>query len=402
MTDKTSTIRQPMLLTATLTLLSPWLIWLIAGGTAGQATVQMTLVALSGSVGYVWYRFKRRLSDTQEAEQHQHKAASVAEFHDRLNEILTTYEQNLSAVRRDTDQLKGLLDDSVPDMMSLFFELQSQLEQQEKVAHRMMASSGEVTDDGDRSKLSFDRMVSDVSEVLESFVNTIVESSRLSVEMVDLMGEITTELAKVDKNLEEMDGIATQTNLLAINAAIEAARAGDAGRGFAVVAQEVQTLSGRSREFSENIRENIGEVKKLVASAESAAHNVASKDMNLALQSKKSVEQLMEQIRGLDQSRNDAVSELASISETVHNDVNTGVRKMQFQDMVDQILSRVHDRLALVDESVMRIRDQSGMAPDDWLRALASEIERAREAQAGVRDNTLTQQSMSEGSVDLF
>jgi len=401
MNNHSPSARPPVVVATLLSLLSPWLGWLGVGLSAGQALTITALVAASGGAGYGWYRLSLKRLDKAATNRSETEETRFEGFRGRLNEILTTYQDNLSAVRQDTDQLKGLLDDSVPDMMNLFFQLQSHLEQQEEVARRMMAASEEVTG-SDSGEVSFERMVSDVTRVLDTFVDTIVDTSRVSVEMVDVMGEITSELHKIDGSLEEMDGIATQTNLLAINAAIEAARAGDAGRGFAVVAQEVQTLSSRSREFSETIRENVSDVQKLVAKAESSIRQVASQDMNFALQSKKSAEGLMDEIRSLDESRSAAVAELARISETVSSDVNTGIRKMQFQDMVDQILSRVHDRLELVDGSVMRIRDQTDMNPDDWLRALADEIERAREEQSSVRDNTLTQQSMSEGSVDLF
>lgn len=75
-------------------------------------------------------------------------------------------------------------------------------------------------------------------------------------------GHVSSKISEIIKNI---DGIAFQTNLLSLNAAIEAARAGDAGAGFAVVAQEVRNLSRRSAESAENtailVEETIGTVK---------------------------------------------------------------------------------------------------------------------------------------------
>ncbi|MGM0450915.1 MAG: methyl-accepting chemotaxis protein [Pseudomonadota bacterium] len=394
---------QPVLISVGLAVLVPWLHWVFLDVSATAATSLSVLGVLGVGVLGGWTLQQGRENQAEDARTTM--ADQFGGFRTHLNDILTTYQENLDRVRSDTDQLKGLLDDSVPDMMNLFFQLQSHLETQDDVIRRMLAASDSVTgadEENDSTEVSFERMVQDVTAVLENFVNTIVETSRVSVELVDTMGKITSEVQKIDGNLGEMDSIAGQTNLLAINAAIEAARAGDAGRGFAVVAQEVQHLSSRSQQFSEDIRRNVYTVQELVTEVERSINDVASQDMNFALQSKKSVESLMEEIRTLDASRNEAANELAGIAETVSHDVNTGVRKMQFQDMVDQILQRVNERLALVDDSVIRIREQTELEPETWLRELANEIERARHEQQRIRDNTLTQDSMSEGSVDLF
>ena len=321
------------------------------------------------------------------------------QFRQQLLGLLDTYQGNLDTIEDDSGQMKSLMDDSVPEIMELFLRLQNHIDRQSDVVKSITDTSDTVVDG---ESLSFEKMVEDISAVLDNFVETIVETSRTSVELADTMRSIAGELSKIDSSLEEMDGIAGQTNLLAINAAIEAARAGDSGRGFAVVAQEVQSLSSRSRQFSENIRGNVEDVNRLVRDGEASINSVASQDMNFALQSKRNVEKVMTEIQGLETTRHQAVQDLAGISADVAHDVDVAVRKMQFQDLVSQILGRVKERLDLVESSVSRVRAVESSSPDEWLSLLEVEIQRARDEQQSVRDNPVTQQSMDEGSVDLF
>lgn len=97
------------------------------------------------------------------------------------------------------------------------------------------------------------------------------ESSGNMSRMMTAMAEINDASEQINHIVKTVDGIATQTNILAINAAIEAARAGEAGKGFSVVAGEIQSLASKTAEATKDIAELVKNVMERVAHGTEAA-----------------------------------------------------------------------------------------------------------------------------------
>ncbi|MBW3807278.1 HAMP domain-containing protein [Aeromonas jandaei] len=197
-----------------------------------------------GQLAGAFNRFVERIQSvvSQVGETSNHLFSAV----DKLHHLSEHYDQQMHGHSRETDQVVT----AVTEMSSTA---------QEVAASASNAAS--ATSDAARE-----------SDAARGVVSTAINSiNRLVGEVHTASGvieQLAQETAKIGSVVEVIRGIAEQTNLLALNAAIEAARAGEQGRGFAVVADEVRSLAGRTQQSTKEINEMLqrlqGGVKQAV------------------------------------------------------------------------------------------------------------------------------------------
>ena len=132
------------------------------------------------------------------------------------------------------------------------------------------AAIEQITANMQNSSQNIVKMTSYANEVSSSVVIGQDLASRTALSM----DEINTQTNAIADSITIIDQIAFQTNILSLNAAVEAATAGEAGKGFAVVAQEVRNLASRSNDAAKNITERIALIQNLVKNSLDSIHEI--------------------------------------------------------------------------------------------------------------------------------
>lgn len=338
--------------------------------------------------------------------------AEVQEVEQAVADLIGQMEGHLGGaverMRKDLRQIQTLVSDATGTLQGAFHGLNDRTGRQSELVGDMISM---MRDDGGEG-MAMAGFAEETDEVLRYFVDYVVNTSANSMGMVERIDDMVEHMSHADHLLGDVKVIADQTNLLALNAAIEAARAGEAGRGFAVVADEVRKLSKRSDRFNDEIRTVIGESMRAIDGARDAIARLASQDMNFAIQAKTRVNAMLEHLTGLNQSVEVALDSVSDISGEVDELVGNAVRSLQFEDIVTQLaayserhLDRIHGLVNRIHQGVSELRAAEVRQPRDLLAALQqlqSELDALVADEDGRDSKPVGQASMNEGDVELF
>jgi methyl-accepting chemotaxis protein len=400
----------------------PWLglAWLVLVGivsTLGaDKAAGMSLWGPLLAAGVGWFALMamaghntRRQGEKLGSAKQQGERQILDEFRSLLDECARQISGQMSIQRGELAQVQALLGEAIGNLTGSFTNMHENTRRQRDVT--VAVTSG--IDNG-KSRQQFDDFVKDTSTVMQRVVDSIVNNSKLGVELIELTDSIASRARDVQSILSEIGSIAKQTNLLALNAAIEAARAGEAGRGFAVVADEVRDLSGRTSQFSQQINTVIQNMQATVKQTEEAIQRMASHDLSFAFESKKSVELIVATMERQNQQRGTAISQLAGIADEVELQVGRAVTALQFQDIVSQLLGHASRRAEAIDDVSQHLAllaqtlQRHAAAPNgkDIVESLKAETRSVSERLQAMADitarNPVSQTEMSQGGVELF
>lgn len=274
----------------------------------------------------------------------------------KIKNIIVTLSKDAEIINKDTEELSQAqkeINKSTEDLLNHALSVNAAIDE-------MAASSKEIASNCNQAADSSKNATEKTEEgmiIVQNTVETIrhhTQNTQEDAKAVHELGEKTKEITSI---ISTIQGIADQTNLLALNAAIEAARAGEHGRGFAVVADEVRNLATKTSESTKEITAMVEELQFKAKSANQSISNTVEQmeavandtsmlkeNFEAILGEVKNVTSQITQIASATEQQTGVANEMASNMSQITNDINEMVADTAQTAVVSQeIAEKIND-----------------------------------------------------------
>ncbi|ARN73449.1 methyl-accepting chemotaxis protein [Oceanicoccus sagamiensis] len=285
----------------------------------------------------------------------------LATISNTLNSFIENLRDVMTNIRSDANGVLQGAEDQTQRMSNSV----AQLETSSSEALNIAESIGQIADTSSTLSDNAGQIASTIGEALESLElgsdasNANQSSMKELVNNVELMSEniarLQEESAQIGSVLDVIGGIAEQTNLLALNAAIEAARAGEQGRGFAVVADEVRALAHRTQDSTGEIQTMVEGLQDKAQSAVQAMEQGRLLSSN-SLEQSQQVESVLQQVQSVVANVDGLATQIAE-GTTIQNNATDSINQ-QMSSIASQI-REVSAGLGIISE---KAHDQQDIA----------------------------------------
>lgn len=328
-------------------------VWLLDSPIWVALTLTLGLLLIAaGSGSWIHRRFRSHLASRER------QMAEEATPRETLENLV---EQSLPIWSRHIDHSNKYVEESVSGLMQQFSFLIDSLGQS-------VSASSEAA--GNQSVIgTINSSQADLSDAVSALRNT--QQSRQ--QMLDELRQLRTFTTELQDMAAEVVSIADHTNLLALNAGIESARAGEAGRGFSVVATEIRGLSLRSRETATQMTDKVKAIKKSIEITVDSAEVSLNKSTEQLAHTEERIDHVIGKSRELIEELQVSSTTLRDDAQSVKGVIEQLIVELQFQDRVSQILVQVSSNLKELEEEIFQARDADGRIrkldfdADTWL-----------------------------------